>query len=100
VRATWRLALDHQRSARRRLRREHGVAGETSTAHDAAETSERDARLWRAIDGLPEKLRLTLVLSGIEGHDTRDVAALLGIPEGTVKSRLFLARQALRERLS
>ncbi len=100
VRATWRLALDHQRAARRRLRREHGIAGETSTPHDEAESSERAARLWRAIDALPEKLRLTLVLSGIEGHDTRDVAALLGIPEGTVKSRLFQARQALRALLS
>ncbi len=54
------------------------------------------AHLWAAIDELPEKLRLVIVLSGIEGHDTREVAALLDIPEGTVRSRMFLARKALR----
>ena len=48
---------------------------------------------------LRHKLRLVIVLSGIEGHDTREVAALLDIPEGTVRSRMFLARKALAERL-
>ena len=61
---------------------------------------ERAARLWRAIDSLPDKLRITIVLSGIEEYDTREVAALLRLPEGTVKSRLFLARQRLKELLT
>jgi RNA polymerase sigma-70 factor (ECF subfamily) len=60
---------------------------------------ERAAQLWQAIDGLPEKLRLVTVLAGIEGHDVKEVGLLLGLPEGTVKSRLFLARQRLKERL-
>ena len=60
---------------------------------------ERAAKLWAAIDALPEKLRIAIVLSGIEEHDTREVAALLDLPEGTVKSRLFLARQRLKELL-
>jgi len=55
--------------------------------------------LWQAIDALPDKLRLVTVLSGIEGHNIREVALLLALPEGTVKSRLFLARQLLKERL-
>jgi RNA polymerase sigma-70 factor (ECF subfamily) len=42
---------------------------------------------------------VTIVLAAIEGHDIREVAALLGLPEGTVKSRLFLARHRLKERL-
>ena len=45
------------------------------------------------------KLRIALVLSAIEGHDVREVAALLRLPDGTVKSRLFLARKALAEKL-
>ena len=61
--------------------------------------SERAARLWRAIDALPEKLRVVTVLAAIEGHGVREVAALLGIPDGTVKSRLFDARQKLQELL-
>ena len=53
----------------------------------------------RAIDGLPEKLRVVIVLAAIEGHDIREVARLLDVPEGTVKSRLFLARKGLAESL-
>ena len=60
---------------------------------------ERAERLWHAIDELPEKLRQSIVLSAIEGYDVREVAQLLGLPEGTVKSRLFLARKALAQRL-
>jgi RNA polymerase sigma-70 factor (ECF subfamily) len=60
---------------------------------------ERATHVWRAIDGLPEKLRVVIVLCAIEGHDIREVSRLLEIPEGTVKSRLFLARKALSESL-
>jgi len=38
-------------------------------------------------------------LSGIQEHDVAEVARLLDLPEGTVKSRLFLARQRLKEQL-
>jgi len=38
-------------------------------------------------------------LSAIQGYDVREVAQLLGLPEGTVKSRLFLARKGLAQRL-
>ena len=55
--------------------------------------------LWKAIDTLPTKLRMVVVLASIEGHDVKDVASLLGIPKGTVKSRLFVARQRLKEQL-
>jgi RNA polymerase sigma-70 factor, ECF subfamily len=60
---------------------------------------ERAARLWQAIDQLPEKLRLAIVLSAIEGYDVREVSRLLQLPEGTVKSRLFLARKELARSL-
>jgi RNA polymerase sigma-70 factor (ECF subfamily) len=60
---------------------------------------ERAARLWQAIDALPERLRLVLVLAAIDGHTTREVAALAGVAEGTVKSRLFEARRRLQEQL-
>jgi RNA polymerase sigma-70 factor, ECF subfamily len=108
VRMTWRMALDRQRANRRRSVRELpaiDVGGEASpqTRLDAADViaaRERAGHLWTAIDALPEKLRLVVVLAGIEGHDMREVSALLGVPEGTVKSRLFLARRQLKERLS
>lgn len=60
---------------------------------------ERAEQLWRAIDALPERLRLVIVLGSIEGHDVGEVALLLGLRQGTVKSRLFAARRRLREQL-
>lgn len=100
VRVAWRLALDHRRSGKRRERREqvaHGALAPEAVA--VAKAGERRELLWTAIDALPEKLRLVTVLAGIEGYGLRQVAALLGLPEGTVKSRLFLARKRLLEAL-
>jgi RNA polymerase sigma-70 factor (ECF subfamily) len=97
---TWRLAIDRIRNERRRVAREAAVEPTPdASAEQLASTSERARRLWAAIDELPEKLRIAIVLSGIEGHDIAEVARLLEIPEGTVKSRLFLARKALAEKL-
>ena len=96
VRTTWRLALDRQRSKRRRVWRESVWARDVASG--AGNSAVADD-VWRAIDRLPVKLRLTIVLSGILGHDVREVARLLKLPEGTVKSRLFLARARMRELL-
>jgi RNA polymerase sigma-70 factor, ECF subfamily len=100
VRTTWRLALDRRRGDTRRTAREQTIAEPPQpSVEQVAAARERAGHLWAAIDTLPEKLRLVVVLSGIEGHDTREIASLLAIPEGTVKSRMFLARKALAERL-
>ena len=102
VRMTWRLALDHQRGSRRRLARESALDEHAAPEADAAQTvleRERAERLWTAIDALPEKLRVAIVLANMQGHDVAEVASLLDVPEGTVKSRLFLARQRLKELL-
>ena len=98
VRMTWRMAIDRRRGERRRTAREQSVAPEPVS--NPAPANERAAQLWQAIDALPEKLRLVVILAGIEGHDMREVGALLKVPEGTVKSRLFLARQRMKEWLS
>ena len=101
VRMTWRMAIDRQRSNRRRVAREQKV--EPPEAPSIAESPiarERAAQLWQAIDTLSDKLRVVIVLAGIQGHDIKEVAALLELPEGTIKSRLFSARQQLKERLS
>ena len=61
--------------------------------------SERSARLWKAIEQLPDRLRVVIVLTSIEGHGVKEVADLMGVAEGTIKSRMFEARQKLREAL-
>lgn len=100
VRMTWRLAIDRWRTDRRRMAREQSVElSAAATTEEVAVARERSEHLWRAIDSLPEKLRVVVVLGAIEGHDIREIARLLGVPEGTVKSRLFLARKGLAESL-
>ena len=96
------MALDRQRGDRRRTAREvQQEPPQTSevTAVDALVASERAAQLWKGIDALPEKLRIVLVLAGIEEHNVEEVARLLKVPVGTVKSRLFAARHRLKEQL-
>ena len=52
--------------------------------------------LERAIERLPEGCREAFVLHDVEGLDHKEVAALLGIAEGTSKSQVFKARMKLR----
>jgi RNA polymerase sigma-70 factor (ECF subfamily) len=99
VRTSWRLALDRQRADRRRAARDGRVDFAPPPVADDIASRERAGYLWAAIDALPEKLRVVVVLANIEEHDIREVARLLDLPEGTVKSRLFLARQTLKEKL-
>src|SRR5262245_50581779 len=109
VRMTWRLALDRRRGDQRRTARERDPealpadvgAGEGSGGPvvDALVARGRAARVWQAIDALPEKLRVVVILAGIEEQNLGEVAQLLDLPEGTVKSRLFLARRRLKELL-
>lgn len=58
-----------------------------------------DDEVIRAIDALPDEFRETLVLSDVEGLAYAEIAAITEVPVGTVKSRLFRARQALQRQL-
>ena len=53
--------------------------------------------LYEAINNLPEKLRVTIILFYFRDMDIKMTANLLGIPEGTVKSRLNKAKKLLKE---
>ncbi len=59
-----------------------------------------DHEILRAIDALPDDFREALVLSDMESLSYAEIADVTGVPLGTVKSRLFRARHALRRTLS
>jgi RNA polymerase sigma-70 factor (ECF subfamily) len=104
VRISFRLAVDRWRSARRRERRESTWALPEMrpippTAEQIAVSNEFQGRLERALEALPEQARLVLVLSAMEGYKLEEVALMLEIPLGTVKSRLFFARKRLADKL-
>ena len=57
------------------------------------------ARLRSALATLPEEQRAILSLHYLDGMSVADIARVLDVPEGTVKSRLFHARDRLRQTL-
>jgi RNA polymerase sigma-70 factor (ECF subfamily) len=76
------------------------LARQTASETPETQASEREfeARLRAHVELLPEKLKAVVLLIGVEEMDVRTVAGILKIPEGTVRSRLHLARrQLLRE---
>lgn len=108
VRVAWRVALD-----RRPRGAELGACAAREESADAAEQVPSPAaaadeilagaqlrgQLERLIAALPKKLRHPLVLSTLQELEPPDVAAALGISEAAVRSRVFRARQILKERL-
>ncbi len=58
-----------------------------------------DETIQRALDTLSPELRMVVILSDVEGFAYEEIAAMLRVPLGTVKSRLHRARQVLQERL-
>jgi RNA polymerase sigma-70 factor (ECF subfamily) len=103
ARTVWRVALDHLPKATERMLDVSDVelvatdAVGCSPEQSAVDRGER-AVLKRLIDGLPEELRQPLVLSSVEELTSREVAEVMGIPEGTVRTRVMRARTELRRR--
>jgi RNA polymerase sigma-70 factor (ECF subfamily) len=95
-----RAALDRRR--RRRVRETEplteAVPGPERADREAERRLLRD-RIREALDALPERRRLAVVLFDLEGYTHGEIAALLGAAEGTVRSDVHLARRALREAL-
>jgi len=61
------------------------------------EKKEVDARVQGCISGLDSEYREVLVLRDIQGFSYEEIRDILKVPDGTVKSRLFRARDALKE---
>ena len=105
ARIAWRVALD-----RVHPRQEIALGSLTEAGFQAhaKETGaeqllvqqEQVALLHRLIVTLPEELRHALVLSTVEEMSSVEIGKVLGIPEATVRTRLFRARQMLKEKLA
>jgi len=107
ARIAWRVAVD--RSKRQSKTREspfedpEKLAEEVPAADSPADATLVGAQLGttleRLISALPAKLREPLILSTVDEMSPREVAGTLGINEAAVRSRIFRARQILREKL-
>jgi RNA polymerase sigma-70 factor (ECF subfamily) len=103
ARTVWRVGLD---VVARRPRLTEGLEDETgrefAAGGESAEQSmvgqDERALLRRLIETLPEEQRQALVLCAIEEMTSREVAIAMGIPEGTVRTRVMRARAELKRR--
>ena len=76
------------------------VPSPTDTPHESLARRQERERMWRALRELPPDFRTPVVLFDVEGHTYEEVAAIEGVPIGTVKSRLSRGRALLRALLA
>ena len=77
----------------------HGVESSAMGPASRVLREEDEQSVRRAVEDLPAELREVVVLRELEGLSYKEIAAIAGIPMGTVMSRLARARDRLRERL-
>jgi RNA polymerase sigma factor (sigma-70 family) len=100
-----RIVLNAALDARRRRRvRQSEVLHEGYESGGVLPDRATDQSLFRerfreALNGLPERQRVAVVLFDAEGYAHAEIAEVLGVPEGTVRSYVFHGRRALREAL-
>jgi RNA polymerase sigma-70 factor (ECF subfamily) len=102
-------ALNRRRSLGRRRSRLQELAARQASGDDLPTApanpedhllrADQRRRIEQALLVLPTRLRLPLVLYDLEGLQYTEIAEVTGVPEGTVKSRIHRARQALRREL-
>lgn len=109
ARTAWRMAIDRhsrdrssgdRRSKVRSETDEADLASECETPEQIALMSDSIAAVHKLVDALPRKLREPLVLATIEELTSHQIAEILGLPDGTVRTRLLRARQILKAKLA
>jgi RNA polymerase sigma-70 factor, ECF subfamily len=105
ARIAWRVALDRiNRRPETSLEPLMEMGFEARSREISAEQGmleqERAAMLHKLMAALPEDLRQTLILSTVEDMTSGQIGEILGIPETSVRTRLFRARQILKEKLT
>ena len=105
IRITWNLVLDRKRRQKTRPENEdvselvRVLPSKDLRADHAVISAQRHARVLALIDELPPKERQALLLSALDELSNAEIAAVLGITESSVRSRLFRARRDLAEKL-
>ena len=78
---------------------EFGLSSDSGSPEAIAMGDELVSVVDAAMQALPEELRAALILRELEGLSYDDIAEVLGCPVGTVRSRIFRAREAIDERV-
>jgi RNA polymerase sigma-70 factor (ECF subfamily) len=114
ARIAWRCSLERSQARRARAQsdvsihheRDDTPSADASTLRDLSANPEQlaasaqvNALLERMIASLPDDLRQTLSISTVQELSSAEVAEVLGIPEGSVRTRLMRARKLLKQKL-
>jgi RNA polymerase sigma-70 factor, ECF subfamily len=99
--STWlyRICLNAAHDQRLKRRAEPVELVERPDPRDAFTASELSAELQDALDALDETYRVAVVLYDVLGCSYAEIAEMTGVPEGTVKSRIYRGRTELAQRL-
>jgi len=99
ARATWRVAVSKRRKASSEMLDVETPSTEASPEQIAID-ADFNAHVHRLVDALPEELRQPLALSAVGEMTSRQIAEVMGIAEGTVRTRLMRARELLKRKLT
>ena len=72
----------------------------TPSVEESVEHREEIERIRQTVQTLPDKLRIVILMHFMEELSVEEIAGILGIPAGTVKSRIHKAKRVLKERLT
>jgi RNA polymerase sigma-70 factor, ECF subfamily len=100
ARTAWRIAVDRLPKHPAGEDAEYDPPSTAPTPEQEAIAADWQATVHRMVDALPEELRQPLALSTVDELNSREIAAILGVPEGTVRTRLMRARQMLKQKLA
>ena len=95
----WRIALDHRRKESIDLSAIAEPASAAPNAESQMLAEERSHMLHELIRSLPSDLQDVVVLSTVQELSGADVAAILGIPEASVRTRMHRAKTLMKEKL-
>jgi RNA polymerase sigma-70 factor, ECF subfamily len=99
ARTAWRLAIGKLPKKRNEVL-DLEVPSPDATPEQGAITANWTQTVHGLVDALPEELRQPLALSTVEELNSREIAKVMGIAEGTVRTRLMRARQILKQKLA
>jgi RNA polymerase sigma-70 factor (ECF subfamily) len=106
-RIAYNSCLNHLDKKKAHLRQDHwqpeqnweDIQGDSASPAEAAEMSDLKTKVQQEMEKMPAKHRIALTLFHVDGLGYEEIAEVMNLPEGTIKSYLFRARQYLKRKM-
>ena len=103
ARTAWRIAINklpRKRNERQNVPTDVEIPSTDTSPEGTAIAGDLHATVHRLIDALPAELRRPLALSTVQELNSREIATVMGVAEGTVRTRVMRAREILKQKLA